>query len=98
MKGWIGWILLVLSLLITLAGYRNSRAEPETEEQARGLVCSGVKDCVKSSELPHTVRTDYVRRRYEWATTVGPIHVVCRRVLYLIGNWSCEAKQGPLPP
>ena len=98
MKGWIGWILLVLSLLIALAGYRNSRNEPETEELARGLVCSGVKDCKKTSERPHTVRTDYVRRRYEWATSAGPIHVVCRRVLVFIGNWQCEAKPGALPP
>ena len=98
MKGWIGWILLVLSLLIALAGYRNSRNEPETEELARGVVCSVAQDCKKASERPHTVRTDYVRRRYEWATSVGPVHVVCKRHLWLIGNWTCEAKQGALPP
>lgn len=98
MKGWIGWILLVLSIAIALAGYRNSRNEPDTEEMARGVVCSVGKDCVKKSERPVAVRTDFVRRRYEWATSNGPVHVVCRRALVFIGNWSCEAKQGELPP
>lgn len=98
MKGWIGWILLALSLSIALAGYRNSRNEPETEELARGVVCSVAKDCVKASERPNTVRTDYVRRRYEWATSIGPVHVVCKRKLWLVGNWTCEPKTGVLPP
>jgi hypothetical protein len=98
MKGWVGWLLLVLSVLVALAGYRNSRNEPETEELARGVVCSVAQDCVKMSEKPSAVRTDFVRRRYQWSTSLGAVHVVCRRRLLFIGNWSCEAKQGELPP
>jgi hypothetical protein len=98
MKGWIGWILLALSLVIALLGYRNSRPEPETQELAAGVVCTVAKGCVKTSPAPHTVRTDYVRRRYEWNTSVGPVHVVCKRAAWFIGSWSCEAKQGSMPP
>ena len=98
MKGWVGWTLLVLSLLVALGGYRNSRNEPGTEELARGVACSVGDDCKRTHERPSVVRTDYARRRYEWATSLGPVHVVCKRSLWFIGNWSCEAKQGVLPP
>jgi hypothetical protein len=96
-KGWVGWILLVLSLLVAVAGFRNSRAEPETEEMARGVVCSVAEGCKRNSERPHTVRTDFVRRRYAWNTSVGPAYVVCTRKLILTGAWVCEAKQGEMP-
>lgn len=97
MKGWIGWILLVLSLLVALGGYRNSRADPDTEEMARDRVCSIAEGCKRDGDRPHTVRTDFVRRRYGWNTSAGPAYVVCTRKLVFAGNWVCEAKAGEMP-
>jgi hypothetical protein len=96
MKGWIGWLLLGLSLLLVGAGYRNMRAEPETEELSRAIVCSGDRSCVLMSDRPGIVRTDFVRRRYQWLTSEGTIVVACHREFYVAGTWTCQATPGAL--
>ena len=97
MKGWIGWILLGLSLVVAYQGYNNSRADPATEEMARQLVCPQGGACVRRGELPTEVRTDIVQRRYGFGTTVGPKHVLCRRAMIFFGKWSCEVRDGDIP-
>lgn len=94
MKGWIGWVLLGLTLLVAVAGYRNAQPEPETEQLARGTVCGAVKTCVVMSDRPSVVRTDVIRRRYQWTTSDGPVIVTCRREFYLAGAWGCTAAPG----
>lgn len=96
MKGWIGWVLLGLSLLLVAAGYRNMQPEAATEELSRTVACSGAKSCVLMSDRPGVVRTDFVRRRYQWLTSEGTIVVACRREFYVAGTWTCTAAPGAL--
>lgn len=96
MKGWIGWVLLGLSLLVVAAGYRNAQPDPETETLSRTSVCGTDKTCVVMSDRAHVVRTDMIRRRYQWTTSNGPIVVTCRREFWFAGTWSCTAAPGSL--
>lgn len=89
MKGWIGWVLLGLTLLVALAGWRNAQVEPETETLARASVCGTDRACVVMSDRPSAVRTDVISRRYQWTTSEGPVVVTCRRAYALVGAWSC---------
>jgi len=96
MKGWIGWVLLGLSLLLVAAGYRNAQPEPATEDLARGLACAGSSGCVVMTDRPGIVRTDFVHRRYQWTTSEGKMVVSCRRAMYVTGEWVCETEPGNL--
>ncbi len=96
MKGWVGWILLALSLLVAVAGYRNQRAEPGTEEQSRFAACDLGEPCSPLAERPYKIRTDVLRRRYEWTTSVGPVTVTCRRRFVFVGEWACVTAKGEL--
>jgi hypothetical protein len=95
-KGWIGWTLLALSLLVALAGYRNQRPELETEEQSRGVACDFQEPCTIDAKRPFKIRTDVLRRRYEWSTSIGPVTVTCRRRFVFAGNWQCVPERGPM--
>jgi hypothetical protein len=95
MKGWIGWVLLALSLLVVFAGYRNSQPGPETESPARASACAD-KSCTLMSDRPSAVSTDFFRRRYQWTTSEGPVVTTCTRELVLAGTWSCKAAPGSL--
>lgn len=96
MKGWVGWILLAVSLVIAYQGYQNSQPEPSTEAAARAVVCEGEPDCEVENERPHITKTDVFQRRYEWKTSKGPVHVLCRRDLLFFGAWHCTPKPGSL--
>lgn len=95
MKGWIGWILLGLSLLVVFAGYRNSQPAPETEDLARATACAD-KSCTLMSDRPSVVKTDFFRRRYQWTTSEGPMVASCSRELVFAGTWTCKAAPGSL--
>lgn len=96
MKGWIGWVLLVLSLLVALAGFRNQRAELETEELSRTVVCQLGEPCTVDAKRPGKIRTDVLRRRYEWTTSLGLVTVTCRREYWLEGHWQCVPVRGAM--
>lgn len=96
MKGWIGWSLLGLSLVVVAAGYRNSQPEPETETLARTVVCTAPHPCTVMSDRPGIVRTDFVQRRYQWVTSEGAMVVTCRREFYVGGAWQCTAAPGDI--
>lgn len=96
MKGWIGWVLLGLSLALVAVGYRNVQPEAATEELARRHACAGVSGCVVMTDRPGIVRTDFVRRRYQWTTSEGKVVVSCRRAQYVAGEWVCETAPGDL--
>lgn len=95
MKGWIGWVLLGLSLLVVLAGYRNSQPQPETEALARSTACADNK-CTLMSDRATAVKTDFFRRRYQWTTSEGPVVTTCSRELIFAGTWTCAAAAGSL--
>lgn len=94
MKGWIGWVLLGVTLLVAVAGWRNTQPEPETETLSRASVCGTSKACVIMSDRPSVVRTDVIRRRYQWTTSEGPVVVTCRREYAFAGAWGCTAAPG----
>jgi hypothetical protein len=96
MKGWIGWVLLGLTLVIAVIGWRNAQPEPETETLARKSVCADAKACVVMSDRPSAVKTDVARRRYQWVTSEGPVVVSCKREYYLVGAWGCTAQPGQI--
>lgn len=95
MKKWVGWVLLAFSVLLAWQGYRNSRAEPATEALALSSACPpGV--CVTMADKPTIVRTDVVRRQYQFVSSEGPVTVTCRRRLYFSGSWQCTSVLGAL--
>jgi hypothetical protein len=96
-KGWLGWILLALSLLVAVAGYRNQRAELDTEEQSRTVACDVGEACTIEPKRPYKIRTDVLRRRYEWTTSLGPVTVTCRRRFVFAGHWECVPVLGEMP-
>lgn len=96
MKAWVGYILLGLSLVIGYQGFQNARQDPATEAAARAVACDVDGGCVLQSQRPHTMRTDVIQRRYEWRSSVGPVHVVCRRELIFFGHWRCTPRRGTL--
>jgi hypothetical protein len=96
MKGWVGWTLLGLSLVVALAGYRNQRVELETEELSRTVVCQLGEPCTVNGERPHEIRTDVLRRRYEWGTSLGAVTVTCRRRFAFAGPWECVPVRGEM--
>lgn len=96
MRGWVGYILLGLSLFIAYQGYHTSQKAEGTQEMARSVACDVDSGCVLKDELPREIRTDVFQRRYEWRSSVGPVHVVCRREYVFLGAWSCEPKKGAI--
>jgi len=93
-KGWIGWVLLGITLVVAVIGWRNSQPEPETELLARKSVCTGDKPCVVMSDKPNVIKTDVAHRRYQWTTSEGPVVVTCKREYYLAGAWGCASEVG----
>jgi hypothetical protein len=96
MKGWVGWILLGLSLVVAYQGFENSRQDPKVETLAGQVACDVDPGCVLASERPHTIRTDVVQHRYAWNSSIGPVHVVCRREFVFFGAWNCSPRLGSL--
>jgi hypothetical protein len=96
MKGSVGWILLGLSLVITYQGLQNSRQDPALEAAARQVACDLEDGCELHSARPAKIETEFFQHRYEWPSSLGPVHVLCRRQAIFFGTWSCEPKKGPI--
>ncbi len=96
MKAWVGYGLLAISLVVAYQAFQNSRSTPETEAQAKGVACDIDPDCMVKQRYPSEVRTDIVRRRYQWRTTQGPVTVECNRTMYLLGRWECTPTRGAM--
>ena len=97
MKGWVGWILLALSLGVALQGYRNAQPDALTEDLSKSAACEGSPGCTRMADRPGVVSTDIVGRYYEWITSDGPMKVTCRRRLVFAGYWECHAEPGRVP-
>lgn len=97
MKGWVGWALLAISLMVAIAGWRNAQPEPETETLSRQWVCeSATGPCAIQGTRPAAVATDFTSRRYQWATSGGPMTVTCRREYVFAGAWHCTPSPGEI--
>jgi hypothetical protein len=96
MKAWVGWILLGLSLVVTYQGLQNSKQDPAVEAAARKVACDREDDCELLGERPGMVKTEFIQHRYQWGSSVGPVHALCRRQWIFFGAWSCEPKKGPI--
>jgi hypothetical protein len=96
MKKWVGWVLLAITLVLAFQGYVNAQNDPKTEELSREAAQSVDTQAIIRGAHPVVVKTDIVRRRYEWQTTEGSISVVCMRSAVFFGNWSCTAQEGSL--
>ena len=96
MKKWVGWVLLAIVLVLAFQGYVNAQTDPQTEQLSREAARAADSQAVIRGAHPVVVRTDIVRRRYEWQTTEGRIGVVCMRSAYFFGNWSCTGQKGSL--
>ncbi len=94
-KKWLGWVLLALAVLLAWEGYRNSRTDPATEALALSSACPP-SVCITMTDRPTLVRTDVIRRQYQFVSSEGPVTVTCRRRLYFSGGWQCTSQLGPL--
>jgi anti-sigma-K factor RskA len=95
-KGWVGYALLAISLVIAFQGFSNVRSEETTVALARSVACDVDSRCVLKSEDPEETRTDVFGRKYQWRSSVGPVHAVCRRQLIFFGAWHCHSVAGEL--
>jgi hypothetical protein len=95
-RRFVSYAVLALSLFITWQSYENSRQRPETEAFAKQIACDVDSSCLLQTDHANVTRTDPIRRRYEYGTTVGPVLVTCKRSLLWLGDWSCAAERGSL--
>ncbi|MBL4685071.1 MAG: hypothetical protein JKY37_10820 [Nannocystaceae bacterium] len=96
MKGYVGWILLAVCLVFTYQGWQTRSGIAETEGRARGVVCDVAQDCVLGSEQPRALMADFMARRYEFKTSIGPVTVTCAREYVVIGNFKCTPSVGSM--
>jgi len=88
------YILLALSIALVVVGYFNSQLPLEFEAVARDAACTVEGTCIVKRERPSEMRSDPVRRRYQFETTVGPVMVTCTRQYFVAGPWACAAEKG----
>lgn len=96
MKQGVGWVLLAASLVVAYQGMQNVRQDPAREAAARTVACDLDAGCVLQGDRPSKIKTDVFQHRYEFGSSIGPLHVVCRREYIFFGPWSCQPKKGPI--
>jgi hypothetical protein len=96
MKGWIGYALLAASLVVAFQGYGNVSNPEGTQALAKSVACDADSQCILKAEDPEEVRTDVFGRKYQWRSSVGPVHAICRRSFIFFGPWHCDAHKGAM--
>ena len=96
MKRILGYLLLIVSGFIAIQSYQNAQPSPEVESMARNQACVGADGCEVKGERPNVIQTNIVARRYQWATSNGPVVVSCERQYLWFGDWSCSGSPGQL--
>ncbi|MBK8263315.1 MAG: hypothetical protein IPK80_18470 [Nannocystis sp.] len=91
-----GYLLLIISGFIAYQGFSNAQPDPHTEGLARDLVCAGIDGCSLKGEQWNARETSITARRYQWATSAGPVVVRCEREYLFAGNWACTRSQGEI--
>lgn len=99
------YAMLALGIFVAYQGYQNSRPLPDTLALSRSHACDLEADCIvvghrrgrgERADVPTVVKTDFVRRRYEWETNNGPVIVTCKRGQVFLGAWKCTTERGEL--
>lgn len=96
MKQWVGYVLLALSLVVAYQGWANVSKVSETEGMAKAVACDVDKECLMVGEGVVGYKADVLTRRYQWQTSLGPVHVTCKRKWFFFGSWSCVSELGSL--
>jgi hypothetical protein len=94
MKQWVGYILLALCLVLAYQGYGNVSNSTATQAAAKAVACEGIPECGLTQEKPRAFKSNVVSRRYQWATSVGPVTTTCRRTAIFFGAWQCTSAKG----
>lgn len=88
------YALLAVCAFLTYQSYENSRQRPETEELAKRIACDVDSQCILQSDRARFTRTDPIRRRYQFQSSVGPLLVTCKREMLWLGAWGCTSEKG----
>lgn len=88
------YIILAIALAATVLGFQNSRLTPEGEALARDHACTVDGACIVQRDRPREMRSDPIRRRYQFDTTVGSVVVTCKREYFFVGKWKCVSEKG----
>lgn len=97
MKQWVGYGLLALSLVVAYQGWANVAKVADTEHLAEAAACDlGQKECALAGGGVAGYKADVLARHYQWPTTLGPVHVTCRRAWVFFGRWSCSSELGTI--
>lgn len=96
MKRILGYLLLIISGFIAYQSYANSQPSPQLESQSKVQACAGADGCEVKDARPNVIQTNIVARRYQWATSNGPVVVSCERQYLWFGEWSCASAPGQL--
>ena len=105
LRTYLTYAFVALILFVTYQGYQNSRPGEDTLELSRSHACDLESGCIVvgvhrgrrvDRETPTAIKTDPLRRRYEWETNRGSVTVTCTRSNYFIGPWSCVTTRGKL--
>ncbi len=94
MKKLGSYALLAVCVFLTYQSYENSRQRPETEDLAKRIACDVDSSCILTQDRASQTRTDPIRRRYEFKTSIGLVLVTCSRAMVWMGDWKCTSEKG----
>ncbi len=96
MKRYVGWVLLALCLVFTYQGWQTRAGIAESQPRAKSVACSVQDKCVLAHEEPSALMADFMARKYEYKTSVGPVTVTCTRPYVFFGNFQCTPVVGSM--
>ena len=93
-----GYVLLALFLFLAYQSYENANRgalEEMADGLARATACDIDAACVLQSG-PHVMKSDILKRQYQFKTDQGNVVVTCDRRYIWIGTWACGSERGSL--
>ncbi|MEM6993773.1 MAG: hypothetical protein AAF721_24880 [Myxococcota bacterium] len=96
MKGYVGWVLLAACLVFTYQGWQTRSGVAESQARAKSVACDVGRECVLAHEQPGAIQADFMSRRYQFKTSVGPVTVTCARPYIFFGNFECKSVVGSM--
>lgn len=88
-----GLVVLAVCLVAAYLGWQTSQESPEVLKASRDAACGPYSGCTVEAEAPHRVERNVFRHRYDWATSLGPAIVECRKAKVWIGPWDCKVER-----
>ncbi len=82
---------LVLAACVVTAylAWETASESPYVENLSRQVACGEFSGCSVEAAPPHRIERNVFRHRYDWATSLGPAMVECRKDRVWIGGWKC---------